>query len=96
MSFFFSNCCYDCTHGCHGQTKLDAIGPAHGTCCQQAMYGIIMFATACFCCDTFTKALPGVFKVAVYWKVQEGLVRVKAEWKVHTKLSSKRNEGSQP
>jgi len=56
------------------------------------MYGIIMFATACFCCDTFTKALPGVFKVAVYWKVQEGLVRVKAEWKVHTKLSSKRNE----
>lgn len=45
---------------------------------------------ACFCCGTSTKALPGVVKEAVYWKVQEGFVRVKTEWKVHTKLSSKR------
>jgi len=45
---------------------------------------------ACFCSGTSTKALPGVVKEAVYWKVQEGFVRVKTEWKVHTKLSSKR------
>jgi hypothetical protein len=29
---------YKCTHGCHGKTKLHAKGPAHGTCCQQAVY----------------------------------------------------------
>jgi len=94
-AMLFRRCGYDRTHGCHGKTKMQIIGPAHTTWYQQA-YNVLNIS--CLWCFAF--AMIPSLKVHLELKVFNTHVRVcnvAASWKLrkgvyHPKLPSERNQ----